>query len=40
MTPSGNIGDPGDRGDMGECRIQLGMGAIVGLLGGDIPSDV
>jgi hypothetical protein len=34
MTPSGKVGDPGESGDMGECRTHDVAAAMVGLLGG------
>jgi hypothetical protein len=34
MTPSGNVDDAGESGDMGEWRTHEVAAAIVGLLGG------
>jgi hypothetical protein len=34
MTPSGNVEEPGERGDMGECRTHDVAAAMVGLPGG------
>jgi hypothetical protein len=34
MTPSGKLEDPGESGEMGECRTHDVAAAMVGLLGG------
>jgi hypothetical protein len=36
MTPSGKIAAPGERGDMGECRVQDVAAVMVGLPGVDV----
>jgi hypothetical protein len=40
MTPSGKLGEPGERGDMGECRTHDGAAVIVGLVGGLVAEEV
>lgn len=36
MTPSGKMDDPGDSGDMGECKTHDVAAAMVGLAGGGV----